>query len=67
MAQQQNPMPEPAPEELTQLFAESPPKLVAITGYGDNVDRRRSSESGFAHHLVKPVDLDELALLIEQA
>jgi PAS domain S-box-containing protein len=30
--------------------------LVALTGYGRNEDRRRSAESGFMAHLVKPVD-----------
>jgi signal transduction histidine kinase/DNA-binding response OmpR family regulator len=30
--------------------------LVALTGYGQEEDRRRSREAGFDHHLVKPVD-----------
>ncbi len=30
--------------------------LVAITGYGQEADRRRSRAAGFDHHLVKPVD-----------
>ncbi|MFI4970288.1 MAG: response regulator [Lysobacterales bacterium] len=30
--------------------------LVAVTGWGQPEDRRRSAESGFDHHLVKPVD-----------
>src|SRR5205823_1626020 len=30
--------------------------LVAMTGYGQEEDRRRSYEVGFQHHLVKPVD-----------
>ena len=30
--------------------------LVALTGYGQDEDRRRSAEAGFDHHLVKPVD-----------
>jgi signal transduction histidine kinase/DNA-binding response OmpR family regulator len=37
--------------------------LVALTGYGQDEDRRRSREAGFDHHLVKPVDpavLEEL-------
>src|SRR5438876_236052 len=29
--------------------------LVAMTGYGQEEDRRRSREAGFDHHLVKPV------------
>ena len=31
--------------------------LVALTGYGQDEDRRRSHEAGFDHHLVKPADL----------
>lgn len=38
--------------------------LVALTGYGLDEDRRRSEESGFDAHLVKPVDLDELRQLM---
>jgi PAS domain S-box-containing protein len=37
--------------------------LVAVTGWGQEEDRRRSQEAGFQHHLVKPVEphaLDEL-------
>jgi CheY-like chemotaxis protein len=30
--------------------------LVALTGWGQAQDRRRSREAGFDHHLVKPVD-----------
>ncbi len=31
-------------------------KLVAVTGYGQEEDRRRSEAAGFAGHLVKPVE-----------
>jgi CheY-like chemotaxis protein len=34
--------------------------LVAITGYGQEVDRRRSEDAGFHAHLVKPVDIHAL-------
>jgi len=34
--------------------------LVALTGWGQEADRRRSAEAGFDHHLVKPVDPNEL-------
>ena len=30
--------------------------LVALTGWGQEEDRRRSQEAGFNHHLTKPVD-----------
>jgi two-component system, sensor histidine kinase len=35
--------------------------LVALTGYGQAEDRRRTSEAGFDAHLVKPVDPDVLS------
>ena len=38
--------------------------LVALTGWGQEEDRRRSSEAGFNVHLVKPVDLDALRKLL---
>jgi CheY-like chemotaxis protein/two-component sensor histidine kinase len=38
--------------------------LIAVTGYGQEVDRRRTREAGFASHLVKPVDLETLEALI---
>jgi signal transduction histidine kinase/ActR/RegA family two-component response regulator len=34
--------------------------LVAITGYGQDSDRRLAAEAGFDRHLVKPIDLDSL-------
>jgi PAS domain S-box-containing protein len=37
------------------------PILVAITGYGQAEDRRRSFEAGFDAHLTKPVSPDHLA------
>ena len=36
------------------------PLLVATSGLGRQVDRERTKEAGFDHHLVKPVDLDSL-------
>ncbi len=30
--------------------------IVALTGWGQSEDRRRSQEAGFDEHLVKPVD-----------
>ncbi len=38
--------------------------LVALTGYGSPDDHERSIEAGFDHHLVKPVDFDELGRLL---
>ena len=36
-------------------------RIVAVTGWGQEHDRQRSSEAGFDLHLVKPVGTDELA------
>jgi PAS domain S-box-containing protein len=38
--------------------------LVALTGWGQEEDRRRSQEAGFNHHLVKPVDLSALRVVL---
>jgi len=38
--------------------------LVALTGWGQDADRRRSQEAGFDSHLVKPLDLDKLTELL---
>ncbi len=38
--------------------------LVALTGWGAEQDRRRSSEAGFDHHLTKPADFTIVENLI---
>ena len=38
--------------------------LVALTGWGAESDRRRSSEAGFDHHLTKPVQLEVVEKLL---
>jgi signal transduction histidine kinase/CheY-like chemotaxis protein len=40
------------------------PLLVALTGWGQDEDRRRSTAAGFDAHLVKPVDHEELLNLV---
>jgi PAS domain S-box-containing protein len=40
--------------------------LVALTGYGQEEDRRRATEAGFDAHLVKPADLGVLHELLRQ-
>jgi len=36
-------------------------RLIALTGYGQPDDRKKSREAGFDAHLVKPVDLQKLS------
>jgi signal transduction histidine kinase len=38
--------------------------LIALTGWGQEEDRRRSKAAGFDHHLVKPVNADALQILL---
>jgi PAS domain S-box-containing protein len=38
--------------------------LIAVTGWGQEEDRRRSHEAGFDHHMVKPVDPQDLMKLL---
>jgi CheY-like chemotaxis protein/two-component sensor histidine kinase len=38
--------------------------LIALTGYGQAKDRRLAEASGFDHHLVKPVNLNELLAVL---
>ena len=38
--------------------------LIALTGWGQEQDRRRTREAGFDHHLVKPADIGQLERLL---
>lgn len=54
--------------EAARKIREQPPGqnaiLIAVTGWGQEMDRQRSKDAGFDHHLVKPVDPDVLANLL---
>jgi CheY-like chemotaxis protein len=39
--------------------------LIALTGYGQDDDRRRAQEAGFDAHLTKPADLETLRRMLE--
>jgi len=41
------------------------PTIVALTGYTSELDRKRSEEAGFDHHLAKPVDLEKLRKILD--
>ncbi|MEO8276979.1 MAG: PAS domain S-box protein [Thermoanaerobaculia bacterium] len=43
------------------------PLLVAITGWGQDTDKQRAEEAGFAHHFVKPMSEEALRKLIREA
>ena len=41
--------------------------ISALTGWGQEEDRRRTKEAGFDHHLVKPVDLPAIDIHLQHA
>ena len=41
--------------------------LVAVTGWGQDEDKRRAAEAGFNHHLTKPADPAALETLLAGA
>ena len=45
--------------------AHDAPKLVAMTGYGQDEDRRRSAMAGFSRHLVKPIRIEQLSEVLD--
>jgi two-component system, sensor histidine kinase len=50
---------------LRALPASKDTVLVALSGWGQEDDRRRSREAGFAAHLVKPVELHKIESILE--
>lgn len=39
--------------------------IVALTGWGQEADRRRSAAAGIDHHLIKPLDLAALQKILD--
>jgi len=51
--------------ELRRRSATARARLIAVSGYGMEEDRRRSGEAGFDLHLTKPLCFDELRRVLE--
>ncbi|MBW3549241.1 MAG: PAS domain S-box protein [Proteobacteria bacterium] len=62
-------MPQPDGHEVCRQLREQPwgadIVLIAVTGWGQNEDRRRSEQSGFDAHVVKPVEPAALMALVD--
>lgn len=43
------------------------PTLIALTGWGQEADRKKAADAGFDHHFVKPVDFDVLKKVLAEA
>jgi CheY-like chemotaxis protein len=56
--------------EVAQLVRQQPwgasVRLVALTGWGQDDNKRQAQESGFDHHLTKPVDPSDLVALLQR-
>ena len=44
-----------------------PPVVAALTGWGQDSDKKKTHEAGFDHHFTKPVAADELMAFLEKA
>lgn len=53
-------------ERLRALFGEGV-VICAVSGYGREEDRKKAKASGFDHHLIKPVDYDQMMTLLADA
>jgi CheY-like chemotaxis protein len=52
-------------KQLRLLSGLSDVVIVALTGYGTELDRRRSKQAGFDAHFIKPIDLGALKELLD--
>ena len=54
-------------ELMTQLGDERPRYAIAMSGFGMSSDRQRSLNVGYRHHLLKPVEPNQLERLLDEA
>jgi signal transduction histidine kinase/ActR/RegA family two-component response regulator len=63
-------LPEMDGNELARQLRKTPQgakaTLIAITGYGQEVDRKQTAAAGFDYHFVKPVDTQDLLSLLSK-
>jgi CheY-like chemotaxis protein len=56
-----------ATRRIRKLSLSKRPIIAALTGWGQEADRKGSAEAGIDRHLVKPVDLEAVRQLLEGA
>jgi len=52
---------------MTRLGEHRPPYAIAMSGFGMSSDRQRSLNVGYCHHLLKPVEPNQLERLLDEA
>lgn len=52
-------------QQLRKIESISTATIIALTGYGQSHDRQSALESGFNHHLTKPVNFAELKNILD--
>ncbi|QSQ20051.1 response regulator [Pyxidicoccus parkwayensis] len=52
---------------IRERLGDASPTFAALTGYGQHEDRARSAAAGFHRHFVKPVELADLVVFLEEA
>lgn len=50
--------------QLRRLQSTKAAVLIAVTGYGQEKDRKKSADAGFDHHLVKPVQMNDVLTIL---
>jgi CheY-like chemotaxis protein len=56
-----------AEQVLSRPWRDRPPRLIALTGWGQEEDRQRSVQAGFSDHLDKPADLETIERVLLEA
>ena len=54
-------------ELMARLGEARPPYAIAMSGFGMSSDRQRSLKVGYRHHLLKPVEPNQLEQLLDEA
>jgi PAS domain S-box-containing protein len=52
--------------EIRKLAGDHLPTIIAVTGWGQEQDKRRAVEAGFAWHLTKPIDAAQLQAVLDK-
>lgn len=56
-----------AARRIREMHPQSPPVLVALTGWGQYADKAMAVQAGFDFHFVKPIEADELVGCLSDA